>query len=183
MKRHHAHRNSGFTVAELLITIAIIALITALVMPNLLDSLEKARQKRTIVDMRNTGTAMLAWLTDQMGAASAGRQVKFPDDGVLSYDDITALLVPTYIESVPQVDGWGHPYEYYLGREAAHSVPGSTILIRSIGRDGRVQGEDYDWGTFDSTDYDQDILWIDGLFARLPDDGQTSKHRRAQVRT
>ncbi len=178
MNRHDTHRTSGFSIVELLITVVIIAAITAIVIPNLLDTLEKARQKRTLADMRNTGTAILAWMTDQMGAASAGRQVKVPDFSALSSDEITALLVPTYIDRVPEVDGWGHPYEYFMGRQAAQSVPGSTILIRSIGRDGRIQGDDYDWGTFDAADYDQDILWIDGLFARLPEYGGSRNQTR-----
>ena len=51
---------------------AIIGIIAALLIPNFLDALQKAKQKRTVADMRNTGTAMFSWLTDQVGAAAAG---------------------------------------------------------------------------------------------------------------
>ncbi len=34
--------------------------------------MQKAKQKRTMADMRITGTAMFSWLSDQVGAAAAG---------------------------------------------------------------------------------------------------------------
>ena len=66
------NRQKGFTLIELLIVVAIIGIIAALLIPNFLDALQKAKQKRTVADMRNTGTAMFSWLTDQVGAAAAG---------------------------------------------------------------------------------------------------------------
>src|ERR1041384_7121354 len=66
------NRQKGFTLIELLIVIAIIGIIAALLIPNFLDALQKAKQKRTVADVRNTGTAMFSWLTDQVGAAAAG---------------------------------------------------------------------------------------------------------------
>ena len=55
-----------------MIVIAIIGILASLLIPNLLDALQKAKQKRTLADMRITGTAMFSWLTDQVGAAAAG---------------------------------------------------------------------------------------------------------------
>src|SRR5258705_8114200 len=69
------NRQKGFTLIELLIVVAIIGIIAALLIPNFLDALQKAKQKRTVADMRNIGTAMFSWLTDQVGAASAGGTV------------------------------------------------------------------------------------------------------------
>ena len=66
------NRQKGFTLIELLIVVAIIGIIAALLIPNFLDALQKAKQKRTVADMRNIGTAMFSWLTDQVGAAAAG---------------------------------------------------------------------------------------------------------------
>ena len=47
------NRQKGFTLIELLIVVAIIGIIAALLIPNFLDALQKAKQKRTVADMRN----------------------------------------------------------------------------------------------------------------------------------
>src|SRR5881227_2227736 len=66
------NRQKGFTLIELLIVVAIIGIIAALLIPNFLDALQKAKQKRTVADARNIGTAEMSWLTDQISAAAAG---------------------------------------------------------------------------------------------------------------
>ena len=47
-------------------------LLLAILTPNLLDALEKARQKRCVGAMRSMGTAWFSWLTDQVGSGAAG---------------------------------------------------------------------------------------------------------------
>src|SRR5436305_14595310 len=81
------NRERGFTLIELLIVVAIIGIIAALLIPNFLDALQKAKQKRTVADMRNAGTAMFSWLTDQVGAAAAGAAATTVDLG--SYGTVT----------------------------------------------------------------------------------------------
>ena len=72
MLRRLRNRQRGFTLIELLIVVAIIGIIAALLIPNFLDALQKAKQKRTVADIRNVGTAEMSWLTDQIAAAAAG---------------------------------------------------------------------------------------------------------------
>ncbi|MFL6202952.1 MAG: type II secretion system protein [Thermoanaerobaculia bacterium] len=161
----------GFTLIELLIVIAIIGIIVSMLIPNLLDAMQKAKQKRTMADVRITGTAMFSWLTDQVGAAAAGQAnsnvVLASYDAPRSAASLESLLAPNYLQNVPPIDGWKFPYEYYL-KTGSLVHERQVMLIRSRGRDKAFAGSDYTVTSFDSTDYDEDIVWADGFMVRWP---------------
>jgi len=177
------------TAAAILIVLGVLA---ALLIPNFLDALQKAKQKQTMADVRNAGTAMFSWLTDQVGVLPEPPQERFASQlstyvlaantggdaseqtkskhfdvdpiPLISYGALRAKLVPQYISEVPRVDGWGHPYEYRLD---VKNVLNKTVMsIRSPGRDGKYSGDSYPVESFDPTDYDQDIVWGDGFMVR-----------------
>lgn len=165
----------GFTLIELLIVIAIIGIIVSMLIPNLLDAMQKAKQKRTMADVRIAGTAMFSWLTDQVGAAAAGQvnsQVVLASYGSpRSVATLESLLAPNYLQNVPTLDGWKFPYEYYL-KTGTLVHDRQIMLIRSRGRDNAFgSGSDYTVTAFDSTDYDEDIVWADGFMVRWPQKG------------
>jgi prepilin-type N-terminal cleavage/methylation domain-containing protein len=166
------NRQKGFTLIELLIVVAIIGIIAALLIPNFLDALQKAKQKRTVADIRNAGTAMFSWLTDQVGAAAAGAaattNVDFGSYGtVKTGSSLSTILVPQYLQAVPSVDGWKNPYEYYL-KTGTQVLDQQVMAIRSLGRGGASDATNYTVTSFDPTDYNQDIAWADGFFVRWP---------------
>lgn len=161
----------GFTLIELLIVIAIIGIIVSMLIPNLLDAMQKAKQKRTMADVRITGTAMFSWLTDQVGAAAAGQANS--NVVIASYGPertavaMESLLAPNYLQVVPPIDGWKFPYEYYL-KTGSLVHERQVMLIRSQGRDKAFESATYTVTSFESTDYDQDIVWADGFMVRWP---------------
>ncbi len=162
------NRQKGFTLIELLIVVAIIGIIAALLIPNFLDALQKAKQKRTVADVRNTGTAMFSWLTDQVGAAAAGANttVQISSYASLATTVIATVLAPQYMQEVPALDGWKNPYEYYLN--TANPLAQQVMMIRSTGRDKKADGSSYNVTSFDPTAYDRDIVWADGFFVSWP---------------
>lgn len=141
---------------------------------------DAARAKRTLEAIRETGTALMSWLTDRMGGEPpAGEREERAGWSVstgggegsrlsgVSYQTIVDLLVPAYLPRVPQVDGWGNPFEYALGRDLRST---GVIGIRSAGRDGTFDTDSYIVGPFPRHELDADMVWMDGFLARYPDE-------------
>ena len=171
MTRRPSTRSQGFSLIELLIVVAIIGIIASMLIPNMLDAIQKAKQKRTMADMRITGGAMFSWLTDQVGAAAAGAtnsQINLADyGGVKSVTVLSTILVPQYLQDLPVKDGWKSPYDYYLNIANPHAQ--NVMAIRSRGRDKTPDTNDYTVTGFEPTDYDQDVVWADGFMVRWPE--------------
>jgi hypothetical protein len=86
--------------------------------------------------------------------------------GRATYADLVTALVPDYAQGVPETDGWGHLLDYHIQLD---DPPGLFYaLVRSPGRHGAWESDTYTSGIFVPTDYDQDIVWGDGGFIRVP---------------
>ena len=179
--RFRGHRRSGrgFTLIELLLVVVIIGIVVTIIIPNLMDSLQKAKQRRTVNDVRAVGSAWFSWVTDQLSASAAGSSAQDFDLDVLpqpiSHTDLFEMLRRggmNYIAHIPSKDGWGGDYEY---RWAGNPAATPTFGLRSTGRD-RQEGpttNPYTLGPFPTTHYDEDIVWVDGNFIRFPSGVQT----------
>jgi hypothetical protein len=130
---------------------------------------DELKQRQTVADMRNIGTAMFSWLTDQVGAGAAGQNqitevAKFPN---IPRSKLEQILVPAYIASLPEKDGWGNPYDIRLN--LADKLSQNVMLIRSPGKNGFYSGESYSISPFPRGSYDEDLVWADGYFVRWPE--------------
>src|SRR5204863_6479428 len=88
---HPMRKDSGFTLIELLIVVAIIGIIAAIAIPNLLNAIDRSKQKRTMADMRSIGTSCEEYSIDNNFYPVQTTQ------GDVS--TITASLTPTYIKA------------------------------------------------------------------------------------
>src|SRR3989442_3994117 len=89
-------REKGFTLIELLIVVAIIGIIAAIAIPNLLNAIDRGKQKRTMADERSIGTAVESYAVDNNFYTK--NQSAMP----------IALISPIYIKTVPPTDGWNN---------------------------------------------------------------------------
>ena len=117
-------REKGFTLIELLIVVAIIGIIAAIAVPNLLTAIQRSKRSRTAADMRAIGTALGSYNVDYNFFPQATVFTVLRDEGY--YSGSTK-------------DGWNQQYSYTINGLDEYTVT-------STGKDLAAGGT----GEFDS---------------------------------
>jgi type II secretion system protein G len=156
-------RNSkGFTLIELLIVVAIIGIIVAIAIPNLLNAIQRAKQRRTMGDERSVATAIEAYGVDYNRYPPAAGYtlgtLKLP--GVPINSMLTNYVSPTYIKVCPEKDGWN---SWFM---CSVDTNGQNYILVSTGKDGKPDST-YSWGP--TTDFNADICFSNGVFVQYPE--------------
>jgi general secretion pathway protein G len=123
-------RRSGFTLVELLVVLAILALLAGIVGPRVLGQLGGAKSKTAAVQIADLEKTLELFKLDvgRYPTAEEGLEalVKKPANA-------TAWSGP-YLKGGVPADPWNHPYLYKPGA-------GGTFEILSLGADGTPGGE------------------------------------------
>ncbi len=133
-------------------------IIAAIAIPNMLNAIDRGKQKRTMADLRSAATACEAFAVDN-------NRYPGPTDGWTSIDAIAADLEPVYIRTLPRQDAWGHRFLYWSD--------GKRYRLVSPGKDGILEREwvlDAEGGT--TAAFDADIVFGDGVFVQRPEGTQ-----------
>jgi type II secretory pathway pseudopilin PulG len=120
------------------VVLAIIGILAAIAIPNLLTAMQRSRQKRTMADMLTIGTAIETYRMDK-GA--------YPTDVKL-------------LGELPKQDGWTTPFNV--------AITETSYYIGSAGADKTFDRAlpEYEPATGDN--FDCDIIYANGAFVQQP---------------
>ncbi len=147
-----ACRSKGFTLIELLVVVLIVGILVTIGIPTLLNAIDRARQKRTMAEIRALGGAIQAYSVDHD---------IFPLGSGVS--TLASVLEGEYVTRVTPTDSWGHPFLYT-----------GTTLDYTIGSTGKDGGSSLALigGGGETSNFVDDIIYSKGSFIQWPDGKQ-----------
>jgi type II secretion system protein G len=148
MRRRASRPDHGFTLIELLIVVAIVGILSAIAIPAMVSAIERARQRKTMADVRTIAQGVEIYYTDYGFYPTL--------DGEAA--ELEPLLTPRILKVIPATDGWRRPVFY--------QSEGERYTMVSHGRNG-IADTPYIFGA--THRLDDDIVYETGMFYQWPD--------------
>jgi type II secretory pathway pseudopilin PulG len=139
------------------VLVAVIGILAAIAIPNLMTATQRSKQKRTIADLRSLSTAV---------EAHASEKDQYPAG---TMDDLAPALSPVYMKSVPRLDGWGTPIRYECWPAGACT----SYALASAGGDKTFEHDSLqEYTPGPTTNFDNDLVLSNGKLVRAPEEMQ-----------
>lgn len=131
IRRHTA----GFTLIEIMVVVAILAILAAIVVPNVMDRPDQARITKARQDIRALESSLNLYRLDNYVYPSTDQGLEALVEEPSGEPPAPNWASGGYLDRLPK-DPWGRPYQYLNPGEHG------TIDIYSLGADGQPGGED-----------------------------------------
>lgn len=144
MRRSPFPRSRGFTLIEIIVVVSIIAILAALIGPQVLGQVDKARVTKARQDIQSLETALDLYKLDNFKFPTTDQGlealVKKPDD-----PSVRNWKPGGYIKKMSK-DPWGNEYRYL-----SPGTHGGDYDLYTLGADGEAGGDgtDADIGNWD----------------------------------
>jgi general secretion pathway protein G len=150
MNTQRLSSSRGFSLVELLIVCAVIGLIAAIAIPNLVNAIQRGRQARTMGDLRSLATSIGMYQQDY---------AKFPiQDSLSTISNLNSILI-AYMGGFNHTDGWQRDFVY-------RSTNGDDYTLVSYGLNGIA---DQPWTSGPINYFDDDLVIQGGSFVQWPE--------------
>ena len=130
--RSSSVRTRGFTLIEIMVVMVIIAILGALIGPQILGRVDEARVTKAQSDIRTLGTALDLYRMDNFNYPSTDQGlralVEKPSD-----PNVRNWKAGGYVQKLSK-DPWGNDYQYVFP-----GTRGGAYDLWSLGADGRVK--------------------------------------------
>jgi type II secretion system protein G len=176
-------KEDGFTLIEMLVVVAIVGILSALMLPQFISSIQKAKQKGTMQDMNGLAKSIVDYITDTGYAPEQSGQL-------VSGSSFIEEIRPFYVKTIPLLDQWGTSFYIYCGTAvSAAGIDGVTasgsddFLIISYGRDRVSTSFSFDplnptAAFFELTalaSFNQDLIIWNGSWIHAPKSGRVGQ--------